>query len=190
MAYSVPEKAPGLWHLTYLLLFSLLFPFLRVGFWRNGFFADFYSWCTGFFRGFCRRIFSPHFCGEKVPKKSIRKIASKILQNLYNKNPRHISAEGPGQLFAWMEWMSEAFARDWQVNMWMAKASLLVVKKAREWRGNQWTPVNGEEWMVAAKNRYHLSTLRAQRLKKFSLAWNFQSRLKISILTLRIPHKE
>ena len=33
-------------------------------------------------------------------------------------------------------------------------------------------------------------TLRAQRLKKFNLAWNFQSRLKISILTSRIPHKK
>ena len=32
--------------------------------------------------------------------------------------------------------------------------------------------------------------LRAQRLKKFNLAWNFQSRLKISIPTFRIPHKK
>ena len=51
-----------------------------------------------FFRGFCRRIFSPHFCGKKCPEKSSRKIPGKILQNLYNKNPRRISAEGPGQL--------------------------------------------------------------------------------------------
>ena len=41
------------------------------------FFADF----------FCRRIFSPHFCGKKCPEKSSRKIPGKILQNLYNKNP-------------------------------------------------------------------------------------------------------
>ena len=71
---------------------------VRVGFWQNGFFVDFYFWAAGFFRGFCRRIFSPHFCGKKCPEKSSRKIPGKILQNLYNKNPRHISAEGPGQI--------------------------------------------------------------------------------------------
>ena len=43
--------------------------------------------------------FSPHFCGKKCPEKSSRKIPGKILQNLYNKNPRHISAEGAGQPF-------------------------------------------------------------------------------------------
>ena len=57
---------------------------------QNGFFADFYFWAAGFFRGFCRRIFSPHFCGKKCPEKSSRKIPGKILQNLYNKNPRHL----------------------------------------------------------------------------------------------------
>ena len=61
----------------------------------------------GFFRGFSRRIFSPQFCGEKCPEKSSRKIPGKILQNLYNKNPRHISAEGPAQEFvpadSWLE---------------------------------------------------------------------------------------
>ena len=71
-------------------------PSLRVGFWQNGFFADFYFWAAGFFR-----IFSPDFLSsflwEKSPEKSSRKIPGKILQKLYNKNPRHISAEGPGQ---------------------------------------------------------------------------------------------
>ena len=43
--------------------------------------------------------FFSHFCGKKCPEKSSRKIPGKILQNLYNKNPRHISAEGPGQKF-------------------------------------------------------------------------------------------
>ena len=51
--------------------------------------ADFF---TDFVAGF-----SPHFCGKKCPEKSSRKIPGEILQNLYNKNPRHISAEGPGQ---------------------------------------------------------------------------------------------
>ena len=50
------------------------------------FFADFLA-------GFCL----PQFCGKKCPEKSSRKIPGKILQNLHNKNPRHISAEGPGQ---------------------------------------------------------------------------------------------
>ena len=40
-----------------------------------------------FFRGFSRRIFSPHFFGKKCPEKSSRKIPGKTLQNLYNKNP-------------------------------------------------------------------------------------------------------
>ena len=43
---------------------------LRVGFWQNGFFADFYFWAAGFVRGFCRRIFSPHFCGGKSAQKN------------------------------------------------------------------------------------------------------------------------
>ena len=42
-------------------------------------------------------------------------------------------------MFAWMEWMSEPFARYCQVNMWMDKTSLLAAEGKREWRGNQWT---------------------------------------------------
>ena len=38
----------------------------------------------------------------------------------------HIRVGGVNVL-AWMEWMSEAFARDCQVNMWMDKTSLLLV---------------------------------------------------------------
>ena len=65
---------------------------LSVGFWQNGFFADFYFWAAGFFRGFRRRIFSPHFCGKsaqeippgKSPAKSsniyTRKIPDTFLQ--------------------------------------------------------------------------------------------------------------
>ena len=67
-------------------------PAVRVGSRQNGLFADFYFSATAFFRGFSRRI-----CGQKCPEKSSRKIPSKILQNLYNQNPRQISAEGPGQ---------------------------------------------------------------------------------------------
>ena len=74
--------------------------FCRVGFWQSGFFTDFYFWAAGFCRGFCRRIFSPHFCGKKCPEKSSRKIPDRILQILYNKNPRQFSAEVPGQFFA------------------------------------------------------------------------------------------
>ena len=55
-------------------------------------FSDF--WAAGFFRGFCHQIF---FFVGKVPRNSCRKIPGKILQNLYSKNLRHISAEGPGQ---------------------------------------------------------------------------------------------
>ena len=45
-------------------------------------------------------------------------------------------------VFAWMQWMSEAFACDCQVNMWMDKMSLLAFfcfGKTCEWRGHQWT---------------------------------------------------
>ena len=59
--------------------------FVRVGFWQNGFFADFYFWAAKFYRGFCREIFSP-FCGKiaqkdppgKSPAKSSKIYASKI----------------------------------------------------------------------------------------------------------------
>ena len=63
---------------------------VRVGFWQNGFFADFCFWAAGFLRGFSRRIFSPHFCGKKCPEKSSRKIPGKTLQKLYRtKSPTH-----------------------------------------------------------------------------------------------------
>ena len=71
---------------------------IRAGFRQNGFFADFYFWAAEFFRGFSRRIFSPHFCGGKSaqknppgksPAKSSKVYTTKILQ--------HISADCPGQ---------------------------------------------------------------------------------------------
>ena len=73
--------------------------FIRVGFWQNGFFADFYFWAAGFFRGFSRRIFSPHFCGKsaqknppgKSPRKSSKIYTTKIL--------RHTSADWLGQIY-------------------------------------------------------------------------------------------
>ena len=33
-------------------------------------FARIYFWAAGIFCGFCRRIFSPHFCGEKRVQKN------------------------------------------------------------------------------------------------------------------------
>ena len=85
---------------------NLSAPIVRAGFRQNGFFADFYFWAAGFFRGFSRRIFSPHFCGKKCPEKSSRKIPGKILQILYNKNPPthfcRISADWPGQQLSWL----------------------------------------------------------------------------------------
>ena len=96
----------------FVLRFSLLFwafsfskDFIRVGFWQNGFFADFYFWAAGFFRGFSRRIFSPHFCGKsaqknppgKSPRKSSRIYTTKIL--------RHTSADWLRQILGvlWRE---------------------------------------------------------------------------------------
>ena len=50
-----------------------------------------------FFVDFVAGFFLLIFVGKKCPEKSSRKIPGKILQNLYNKNPRQLSAEGPGQ---------------------------------------------------------------------------------------------
>ena len=50
-----------------------------------------------FFADFVAGFFLLTFVGKKVSRKSSMKIPSKTLQSLYNKNPRHISAEGPGQ---------------------------------------------------------------------------------------------
>ena len=70
---------------------------VRVGFWQNGFFADFYFWAAGFFRGFSRRIFFPHFCGKKCPKNPPGKSPQKSSKICTTKILRHISAEWPGQ---------------------------------------------------------------------------------------------
>ena len=47
-----------------------LLPTFRAGFWQNGFFADFYFWSAGCFRGLCRRIFS--FSWEKMRRKILK----------------------------------------------------------------------------------------------------------------------
>ena len=49
-----------------------------------------------FFVDFVAEIF-PKFGGEKVTRKILQENPWQILQSLYNKNPRQISAEGPGQ---------------------------------------------------------------------------------------------
>ena len=62
---------------------------IRVGFWQNGFFADFHFWAAGIFRGFCCRIFSPHFCGKKCPEnpqENPRQYPPKLIQQ---KSPTH-----------------------------------------------------------------------------------------------------
>ena len=56
--------------------------FVRAGFRQNGFFADFCFWAAGFFRGFSRRIFSPHFLWEKVPSLDGRNRAIVIAESL------------------------------------------------------------------------------------------------------------
>ena len=52
---------------------------VRVGFWQNGFFADFYSSAAGFFADFVADFLSS-FCGKKCPERSSRKIPGKVLQ--------------------------------------------------------------------------------------------------------------
>ena len=63
---------------------------VRVGFWQKGFFADFCWWAAGFWRGFCRRIFSSHYCGRKVPRKILpRKSPAKSSQIYTTKSLTH-----------------------------------------------------------------------------------------------------
>ena len=62
------------------------------------FFADFYFWAAGLFCGFCLEGFLLIFVGKSA-QKILQENPGKILQNLYNKNPRHISSEGPCQDF-------------------------------------------------------------------------------------------
>ena len=50
-----------------------------------------------FLADFVAGFFLLIFVGKKCPEKSYRKISGKIMQNLYDKYRRHISAEGPGQ---------------------------------------------------------------------------------------------
>ena len=64
---------------------------------RTDFSADFHFWAAGLFRGFSRRMFS-HFCGTECPEKSFRKSPAKSSKIYRAKNPRHISAERPGQI--------------------------------------------------------------------------------------------
>ena len=68
--------------------------FLRVGFLAERISRGFLLLSR---RIFCRRILFPSCLWEKCTEKSSRKILGKILQNLYNKDPRQVSAEGPGQ---------------------------------------------------------------------------------------------
>ena len=67
--------------------------FGRPDFSRNFIFGP-PDFCADFVAGF----YFSHFCGKKCPEESSRKILGKILQNVHNKNPRHISAEGLGEL--------------------------------------------------------------------------------------------
>ena len=62
---------------------------LGPAFGRTDFFAIF-LFAAGFFRGFCRRIFSSHFCGEKVPRKILQENPRQDPPNLIQqKSPTH-----------------------------------------------------------------------------------------------------
>ena len=73
---------------------------VRADFWQNGFFADFIFRPPDSFADILAGFLLLIFVGKKCPLKSSRKIPGKILQKSSNKNPRHISAEGPDQLVA------------------------------------------------------------------------------------------
>ena len=60
-----------------------------------------------FFADFLARFFLLVFVGKSAQKNPPGKSLGKILQNLYNKNPRYISAEGPGQIM----WVGEVLIK-------------------------------------------------------------------------------
>ena len=73
---------------------------LRVGFWQNGFFADFDFGPLDFFTDFLAGFFLLIFVGKSAHKNPPGKSPAKSSKIYTNKNPRHISAEGPAQQFA------------------------------------------------------------------------------------------
>ena len=70
---------------------------LGPAFGRTDFSRIFIFWAAGFFRGFSRRIFSPHFCGKKCQKKPPGKSPGKSSKIYTTKILQHISADWPGQ---------------------------------------------------------------------------------------------
>ena len=75
-------------------------PFLGPDSGRTDFSRIFIFEPPDFFADLVAGFFLLIFVGKSAQKNPPGKIPGKILQNLYNKNPRHISAEGPGQPFA------------------------------------------------------------------------------------------
>ena len=78
---------------------------------------------------------SRNFCGWETPNGTFPKGVLEFHSN-FLVLVATIRVNGVN-VYAWMGWMSEAFARDHQVNMWMDKATLPVAGKPRERRGNQ-----------------------------------------------------
>ena len=74
--------------------------FFRVGFLAERIFTDFYFRAAGFCRGFCRRTFSPRFCGEqKVPRKILQENPRQNPpKSIQQKSPTHF-CRGAGPRF-------------------------------------------------------------------------------------------
>ena len=71
---------------------------IRGGFWQNGFFPRIFIFGPpDFSADFVGGFFLLIFVGKGAQKNPPGKSPGKILQKLYNKNPRHISAEGLAQ---------------------------------------------------------------------------------------------
>ena len=95
------EARAACWHVVELFLEAAFFqshlldPSVGLVSGRTEFSRIFFLSCRIF-----SQILSPDFsqlCGRKWPEESSKKIPGKIFQILYNKIPRHISAEGPGR---------------------------------------------------------------------------------------------
>ena len=84
------------YYLWKTILKCLLF---RAGFRQNGFFADFFFWAAGFFRGFLAGFFILIFVGISAQKNPPGKSPGKSSKIYTTKVLQHISADSPGQYF-------------------------------------------------------------------------------------------
>ena len=136
---------------------------LRAGFRQNGFFADFYFWAAGFFRGFSRRIFCSSFLWEKVPRK--------ILQENPRENPPKFIQQKSSDTFLQIGRANRSEMHEW---------SPPPTYKAKLWTNTQRAP---------GLKKFNLER-QYWKNQAFNTEWNFQSRMVFSFWAPLWPQKD